>query len=510
MTHTSFVRPEFRSSAHRSAGHTRLRLAASLLVAVACLTLPPSVLPSNRASAQEAASSSTPAASAPSIARLASGGSLRLPDGWTADAGQSGGVLMLSPPAADVAADLGLLGMFGVEPWDPTTSISSPESIARLREQFLAVMPGFTLDGEPNSTSNEVRMQFAFRGDQSAEVRLHVFLRTVENRRITLAVAGPADVIRERAATWESMFVSASIGTEPNESDSASSSGDRPTSEATMKELLNPQGGYALRHPPAWTVRTEGMASALFPDAATIGSPNAECYALNAMPWQAGKSLDVPANAELAAQELLAEAPGLRRNGEIEMLGGGGVLLRCVASGDDGQIAHIAILAKNNDRTLVALVTGADAQTIAARESTARQLFTTIRFVEPKAAAAAAAGNLDRPVIGRWSTDEVLSSGSGWDSAGVTSMVTQRILNLEPNGTFTLGSRSAGGNSDVSFDSSFEVDARGTWRCEGNERGNYILFTNEDGSTDRARYVMHEGQLVLGESGSRKFYSRIR
>ncbi|MBL9120735.1 MAG: hypothetical protein JNL80_12570 [Phycisphaerae bacterium] len=458
----------------------------------------PSVDPSETA-AEVTAESGT-------IAHIPSGGCMRLPRGWTSSEG-SAGVLMLAPSSADQAAHPGLVGMFGCEPWDVTVRLGDEATVARLREQYLAVMPGFSADGPPRSEGDALRMEFSNANDSGVEVRLHVFARAIGDRLLTIAVAGPASVMRDRSSDWELMFASATAGDQPNTSPASLRADGRAAD--TMTELVHDLGGYAIRYPKTWSRTTEGSAALLTPDGPNAGSPMAEMYAINSMPWTAGRTLDDPATAEQAAAELLADAPRLHREGKLEPLPGGGVLMRCSGRGDDGADLRLSILARNGDRRVVAIVTSGDATTVAARERQAKELLATLRFVEPKDASPLPA-HLDREVIGRWSSDEILSSGSGFDSFGTTSLVTQRILDLGADGTFSRGSRSAGGNAGVSIDSPFEVTARGTWRVERSGESNYIVFSTSDGSTERARFVMHEGQLVFGQSGSRKFYSRIR
>ncbi|MFZ9914347.1 MAG: hypothetical protein ACO3IB_03305, partial [Phycisphaerales bacterium] len=99
--------------------------------------------------------------------------------------------------------------------------------------------------------------------------------------------------------------------------------------------------------------------------------------------------------------------------------------------------------------------------------------------------------------------------GGGFDFGGSASMVTQRILDLGRDGRFTFGSRSAGGGSGNTFESGLSIDAQGTWSIERTGGATMLVLRGTDGRTERIRCTIYEGQLVVGESGARKFYSRI-
>ena len=60
------------------------------------------------------------------------------------------------------------------------------------------------------------------------------------------------------------------------------------------------------------------------------------------------------------------------------------------------------------------------------------------------------------------------------------------------------------------MNSGFTVDASGTWRIERGAGATYLVLTASGGGTERVRCAMHEGQLVLGEPGARKFFTRLR
>lgn len=282
--------------------------------------------------------------------------------------------------------------------------------------------------------------------------------------------------------------------------------------ERTMKTTNNPSGGYAVTHEPSWAVQSEGPSTVLMPSTTPADPANPEFYGLSAVPWNGRGALQDPANTELAVRELLADAPGLRRDGAAEKIDGGGILVRC--SGEvNGRTMRLLVFARTIDSKLIGLVVTGDDATIEKRAQVARTLYATLR--KPDAAAMAAKGaagavnSADLAFAGRWSTEEVLSSGGGFDFGGSASMVTQRILDLGRDGRFTFGSRSAGGGSGNTFESGLSIDAQGTWSIERTGGATMLVLRGTDGRTERIRCTIYEGQLVVGESGARKFYSRI-
>jgi hypothetical protein len=61
----------------------------------------------------------------------------------------------------------------------------------------------------------------------------------------------------------------------------------------------------------------------------------------------------------------------------------------------------------------------------------------------------------------------------------------------------------------VTFEAGFSVQQAGSWTVDRGSGGTYlVLFAG--GGSERVRCVPYQGQLVLGESGARKFCSRLR
>lgn len=277
---------------------------------------------------------------------------------------------------------------------------------------------------------------------------------------------------------------------------------------SNMNTASNPDAGYAIEHDPAWTVKVEGPSIVAMPTTTPADPGNPEFYGFSAVPWTGKGTLADARDAEAAVRLLLADAPGVRRDGGVEQVGDGGILVRC--SGDaNGRPMRMCLFARVVDAKLVGLVVLGDDATMTAREQTARTLFATLRRSEVRAPAPGGVAAADLAFAGRWSSDEVLSSGGGFGFGGDASMVTQRILELARDGTFTLGSRSAGGGSGSTFESGLSIDARGQWRIERSGGATYLVMRGTDGSSDRVRCTIYEGQLVLGESGSRKFFARL-
>ncbi len=471
----------------------------AIAFAVAC-TLPLDA--SASAAPQASGSPSSAAVGGDAIGAMPNGGSVRLPSEWTSRV--AGDVLQLIPPPALAAEHPGLGGICSNEPWI-LGPIGDPAVVAALRTQYESVLEGFEIDGEPVVDGDALRMRFRHSGLADGS-RLHLFLRVESGRSVTLAIAGPGRLLLDSEGTWMRMFESMSTTGGPRDAREGPAVG---AADDGLVESINATGGYALRHDRSWTLRTEGATSVLLPDANAVAGDDPEFYAVSSMPWNAGESLVDPATAERAARAFLADAPGVRRDGAPERIAEDSVLLRCSADDAQGRTMRLHVVARQLGRTVVAIVTSGTDTTIAARSGQARSIAAKVRPIEAKASAAAR-GDLDPSIVGRWSTDEVLSSGSGFDAGGAMTMVTQRIIDLGADGTFTVGSRSAGGSASVSFGSDFEIDARGRWRVERRDGVAFVIMSDERGGTDRVRYALHEGQLVLGEPGSRAFWSRIR
>lgn len=281
-----------------------------------------------------------------------------------------------------------------------------------------------------------------------------------------------------------------------------------PKEQDTMTTTINRAAAYAVHHDPTWTVRVEGPSVLLKPTAVPVDSNDPEFYAFSAAPWPSRGSLDEVEYAEEAARQLLADAPAMRPDGPVERLGNGVALVRCSAW-VEGRTIRMVVLGRAIDAQVIGLVlVGTDA-TIRGREDVARRLFASLAKVEPAQLSAAGLSAEDQVFVGAWSTDDVMTSGGGFDFGGSASMVTQRILELNPDGTFRYGSRAAGGGPGVTFEAGFSVQQAGSWTVDRGSGGTYlVLFAG--GGSERVRCVPYQGQLVLGESGARKFYSRLR
>jgi len=281
-----------------------------------------------------------------------------------------------------------------------------------------------------------------------------------------------------------------------------------PKESDAMTTTMNRAAAYAVRHDSTWTVKVEGPTTLLTPTPVPVDPNDPEFYAFSAAPWPSRGSLDEVEYAEEAARQLLADAPAMRPDGPVERLGNGVALVRCSAL-VEGRVIRMVVLGRALDAQVIGLVlVGTDA-TIRGREDVARRLFASLAKVEPEQLSSAGLSAEDHAFVGAWSTDEVMTSGGGFDFGGSASMVTQRILELNPDGTFRYGSRTAGGGPGLTFEAGFSVQQVGSWSVDRGSSGTYlVLFAG--GGSERVRCVLYEGKLVLGESGARKFYSRLR
>ena len=332
---------------------------------------------------------------------------------------------------------------------------------------------------------------------------------TYRSMRIPNRVARPCGTLLWLTAALLAVPASAAAGNEaagvpaPDEPRSIT-----PKEQDTMTTTINRAAAYAIRHDPTWTVRVEGPSVLLTPTAVPVDSNDPEFYAFSAAPWPSRGSLDEVEYAEEAARQLLADAPAMRPDGPVERLGNGVALVRCSAW-VEGRTIRMVVLGCAIDAQVIGLVlVGTDA-TIRGREDVARRLFASLAKVEPEQLSSAGLSAEDHAFVGAWSTDDVMTSGGGFDFGGSASMVTQRILELNPDGTFRYGSRTAGGGPGLTFEAGFSVQQVGSWSVDRGSSGTYlVLFAG--GGSERVRCVLYEGKLVLGESGARKFYSRLR
>lgn len=452
------------------------------------------------------------------VLKLDQGWTITLPRGWSAV--ESEGAFQLRTPARLSEAAAEFEGAIGIIPWDESSRIDDPSVLAKLRQQHTESLDGYGPVGEPLVRQEWAAFDYASREGGSGTKSARVFVRPIGSQAVAIFVMGTSEFIADHRADWESMASSIRKGSKlsglvlgsgkKQQQNDPQPAAPKPDG---LRMTTNQEGGYSVRHDPAWTVKNDGPATVLMPSKEPADPNNPEFYGLNAVPWDKQGALDEGDNPRQAVQDLMREAPALKQDGRIEKLGGGAILGRFSADTEAGKV-RLVILARIVSGNLVALVTSGNDATIAKREAKARTLFATLKEAgraEAGGGAGAGAGvaQVDLQFAGRWSTEEVLSSGGGFDAGGSASMVTQRILELGRDGRFTFGSRSAGGGSGATFESGLSVDARGTWSIERGGGSTMLVLRTADGNAQRVRCTIHEGQLVVGEPGARKFYTRI-
>lgn len=118
---------------------------------------------------------------------------------------------------------------------------------------------------------------------------------------------------------------------------------------------------------------------------------------------------------------------------------------------------------------------------------------------EPAQATAtpAAAGTRDPALVGTWVHEKIINSGG----ASFASFNTLMTLQLNPDGSVTQWSRSAGGGSDWSYDSPGEVQYSGHWRSQDG-----VLMVRLAGAADfqPAAYYRFSDQYLVTESNTGK------
>lgn len=271
------------------------------------------------------------------------------------------------------------------------------------------------------------------------------------------------------------------------------------------KETLNEVGGYGFRHDAKWRVEREGPTTTVLPDVPLVEGQLPEFYALTSVAWDDPSPLTNGETALKAARALLA-TDEIARDGDVEKLPGGGVVVRSSVPTADGGRMQVRVIARAEKGRLVGVGILAMEKDIARNEKIARDIFATVRFIPVKEVVGAA----DAAFIGTWSTEEVLSAGGGFDAGGSATMVTERILDLAADGRYTISSRSAGGGPGATFDSPAEVVQRGTWTVTREGDRATLNLRSSDGGTTPVACALFEGKLVLGPAGQRKFFTRVR
>jgi hypothetical protein len=120
---------------------------------------------------------------------------------------------------------------------------------------------------------------------------------------------------------------------------------------------------------------------------------------------------------------------------------------------------------------------------------------------QPGAAGNPGQGQLDSRLVGSWSYSKTMMSGG-------FSMVTQRFLQVNPDGTYVYGNgRVTAGGEGAYGDTGYGDDAApGRWRVEGD-----VLYLSEQGSqwVPYARYYVEGGSLMLTTGdGKRQVWKR--
>ena len=282
----------------------------------------------------------------------------------------------------------------------------------------------------------------------------------------------------------------------------------KPTGEVAAdgtKETLNEIGGYGFRHDAKWRVERDGPTTTVLPDVPLVEGQLPEFYALTSVAWDDPSPLANGETALKAARALLA-TDEIAREGDVEKLPGGGVVVRSSVPTADGGRMQVRVIARAEKGRLVGVGILAMEKDIARNEKIARDIFATVRFIPVKEVVGAA----DAAFIGTWSTEEVLSAGGGFDAGGSATMVTERILDLAADGRYAISSRSAGGGPGATFDAPAEVVQRGTWSVTRDGDRATLQLRSADGSLNAVACALFEGKLVLGPSGQRKFFTRAR
>ena len=121
------------------------------------------------------------------------------------------------------------------------------------------------------------------------------------------------------------------------------------------------------------------------------------------------------------------------------------------------------------------------------------------------------AGNIDQHLVGSWTKQTNINSGSG---SGFASFSTETLFVLRADGTFEYGaSRSMGGGSSWSYDGSnwSNPELTGTWMSQNGS----LFITTANGQTvpkDQQRtgsyYIEGNSLLITDNNGNKELWQR--
>ena len=274
-----------------------------------------------------------------------------------------------------------------------------------------------------------------------------------------------------------------------------------------LSTTLSLPGGVAMPCPVGWTVREADGQQLLEPPRPPGGAATTQ-FVVRGLP-RAGLPADARTLAAGLVEFLGQRIPDLGRPARTYALGAGGdggVAL--VFQRPEGLSLHVLARVTGNVLILV-LGAGAEADLAIHGPQVAAMLgqVAAAPVATPAAAPATAprgaapAPGLDPNLVATW------RCGDGWaDPRSGTSFATETVLDLRPDGTFTLGSRAAGGDRRNGLDTGFKVAASGRWSAAN---GVLRRVSDQDGAVVEVRYSFHDGKLVF-HLGNRKysFWSR--
>jgi hypothetical protein len=293
-------------------------------------------------------------------------------------------------------------------------------------------------------------------------------------------------------------------------------------------QTLGLSNGLSIRFPAGWKRQNMGEFIGLIPSDELIPL---SMYMVLSVPFSSKVSIAGPEAAAKLVQVLGNLMPGMTREGNVEMLGENGtegVRMRFTTPKMAGIATKIHVYAKNQGDLLILLAGMGSESSLTGRDAIVREMLQTIsggqaatesdgaanevsRLVAaatsdrvPRATtvapaqSAASTGARDPALLGVWrSTESFASSG--------TTLAIETVYRFNEDGTFTLGSQSAGGSATVGISSNFKISSTGTWSA-----ANGVLKTvNQDGETGEVKYLFHEGQLVFKRgNGKYRFWGR--
>ena len=327
----------------------------------------------------------------------------------------------------------------------------------------------------------------------------------------------PRGAIRCRGGTATVLVLAAlaGCGRVGNVLDGGSSSGDG------VKTVTH-SSGVTFSYPADWSASDSGANAVLTPPPREGQAESHVRVMVGAEAWTSPMAITDPRVVSALVQGYASALGGMQLDGTPQTLGNDGVYFRFAGHSENGPLS-VVVLDKLTGTTKINVMVAGAAAEAAAIEPVAAEIFRIAQPAsqgtsggagswppsDPRAGQPApqGGGSLDRDLIGVWSSSSSQSSSRG---PGSFTIATQHIYTFAADGSWSLGSQSAGGNEIVPIMPDFQLHGAGRWSVGSNGQDRIIVLQHQQGQTTSVPYTWHNGLLVTGTPGNRSFWSRIQ